>query len=153
MIYGLAFLLGIVAGLRAMTAPAAIAWAAWCGAFPLEGTWASFLASPWAVGILTLLALGEIYNDKQPATPSRKIPVQFTARIVMGAFAGAAFGAGHAMLVPGLVAGLAGAVIGTYAGAAARAALAKALGRDLPTALMEDVLAIGIAAAVIMCHP
>ena len=35
----LAFVIGIVAGMRAMTAPAAISWAAWLGKLSLFGTW------------------------------------------------------------------------------------------------------------------
>ena len=37
----------------------------------------------------------------------------------------------------------AGAVLGTYVGAAFRAGLAKAFGKDLPAALIEDLVAIG----------
>jgi uncharacterized membrane protein len=35
-----------------------------------------------------------------------------------------------------------GAVIGTFGGAAARAQLARAFGKDLPAALIEDVVAV-----------
>ena len=38
--------------------------------------------------------------------------------------------------------GLTGAVIGTLGGAEARARLARAFGRDMPAALIEDVVAI-----------
>lgn len=143
MIYLLAVAIGLVAGLRAMTAPAAVSLAAWAGWFSLEGTPLAFLASPWAAGLLTLLALVELFGDTRPSTASRKVPVQFGARLLTGALAGAAIGAQATMLVPGLIAGIVGAVIGTYAGAALRAALAKAFGRDLPAALIEDVIAIG----------
>ena len=143
MIYLLAVAIGAIAGLRAMTAPAAVSLAAWAGWFSLDGTPLSFLASPWAAAILTVLALVELVADTRPSTPSRKVPMQFGARLLTGALAGAAIGASQAMLVPGLVAGIVGAVIGTYAGAALRAALAKGFGRDLPAALVEDLLAIG----------
>lgn len=143
MIYLLAVAIGAVAGLRAMTAPAAVSLAAWAGWLALDGTPLAFLASPWAAGALTLLALVELFGDTRPSTPSRKVPIQFGARLVTGALAGAALGAAMGMLIPGLVAGIVGAVIGTYAGAALRDALAKAFGRDLPAALIEDVVAIG----------
>ena len=55
--YLVALGIGFVAGLRAMTAPAAIAWAAWLGWLPLAGTALAFMGSVWAVGIFTLLAL------------------------------------------------------------------------------------------------
>jgi uncharacterized membrane protein len=41
-------------------------------------------------------------------------------------------------------------VIGTMAGAAARARLARALRRDLPAALVEDVVAVGGAILIVM---
>ena len=138
----LALLMGVVSGLRAMTAPAAVAWAAHGGWLPLEGTplaWLGHAAAPW---LLSLLALGELINDKLPKTPSRKVPVQVAARLLSGALVGAAIGAPGGMLVAGLVAGVAGAALGTYGGAAARAALARSFGRDLPAALLEDAVAI-----------
>ena len=50
-------LIGLVAGLRAMTAPAALAWAGWIGWIDLGSGWARFTASPWAVAILTIGAV------------------------------------------------------------------------------------------------
>ena len=149
MVYLLALLIGIVAGLRTMTAPAAISWAAWLGWIPLDGTFLSFLASPWAVAILSALALGELVTDQLPSTPSRKVPVQFGARIVAGGLAGAAIGASAGLLPAGLVAGIVGAVLGTLGGHQLRAALARAFGRDLPAALIEDLAAIGGALLVV----
>ena len=43
MIFLASLLIGIVAGLRTMTAPAGVAWAAWLGWIDLAGTWAGFL--------------------------------------------------------------------------------------------------------------
>lgn len=141
--YLIALGIGFVAGLRAMTAPAAIAWAAYLGWLPLNGTALAFMGSVWAVGIFTLLALFELIGDQRPSTPSRKVPVQFGTRLVMGALCGAAIGAAAGVLLAGLACGVVGAVLGTYIGAAVRGALARAFGRDLPAALIEDVIAIG----------
>lgn len=141
--YLLALGIGFIAGLRAMTAPAAIAWAAWLLWLPLAGTTLAFMGSIWAVGIFTLLALLELIGDQRPSTPSRKVPVQFGTRLLMGALCGAAIGAGAGVLLAGMACGVAGAVLGTYLGAAFRAALAKAFGTDLPAALIEDLIAIG----------
>ena len=138
-----AFLIGVIAGLRALTAPAVVAWAAGLGWLPLEGTSLSFLTHAVTRYILSFLGLGEIVNDKLPATPSRKVPPQFIARVVMGAFSGAAIGLAKQSLVAGLILGGLGAVAGTFGGAAFRGALAKAFGRDLPAALIEDVIAVG----------
>jgi uncharacterized membrane protein len=139
-----ALLIGIVTGLRAMTAPAIVSWAAWLGVLPLAGTslaWLGWRFTPW---IASLLAIGELVTDQLPGTPSRKVPVQFGTRIVVGAFCGAAVGLSAGQPWPGLIAGLIGAVLGTYGGAAVRAALARRFGRDLPAALIEDLAAIAL---------
>lgn len=153
MTYLLALLIGVIAGLRAMTAPAAICWAAWLGWLNLSGTWLSFLGSIWAVGIFTVLAAVELVTDQLPSTPSRKVPQQFGARLVMGALTGAAIGAGHGMWVAGLVAGVIGSVIGTYGGAAVRAKLAASFGKDPPAAFIEDAVAIIGAYLIIAALP
>ena len=142
-------LIGVVAGLRAMTAPAAVAWGAYLGWLPLATTWASFMGHWIAVAIFTVLALVELVTDQLPSTPSRKVPQQFGARLVSGAFAGAIIGTAGGALVAGLIAGIIGAVIGTYGGAEIRARLAGAFGRDLPAALLEDVVAIALALWVV----
>lgn len=141
-IYLLALLIGLVAGLRAMTAPAAVAWGAWLGWLPVAGTWASFMGHWITVAIFTLLALVELVTDQLPSTPSRKVPQQFGARIVMGALAGAVIGTVGGAAIGGLAAGVIGAILGTLGGAAVRSSLAKSFGRDLPAALIEDAVAI-----------
>ena len=143
--YVLAFLIGAVAGLRAMTAPAAVSWAAKLGWLHLENTPLAFLGFAATPYIFTVLAIGELINDKLPKTPSRKVPAQFGARIVSGALCGAAIGASNDVLIAGLVAGALGAVAGTLAGAELRSRLAKAAGKDLPIALLEDAIAVASA--------
>jgi len=138
-----AFLVGVVAGLRSMTAPAVVSWAARLGWLHLEGTPFAFLghaATPW---ILSLLALVELVTDQLPKTPSRKAPPGFIARLVTGGFCGAALGAPAGLLAGGLVAGVVGAVAGTFGGFEFRARLARAFGKDLPAALIEDLVAVG----------
>jgi uncharacterized membrane protein len=142
MIYLLALLIGIVAGLRAMTAPAAVAWGAWLGWLPLAGTWAGFVGHWIAVAIFTVLAIVELVTDQLPSTPSRKVPVQFGARIVMGALTGAVIGTAGGIVVGGLAAGIIGAILGTLGGAEIRGRLAASFGNDLPAALIEDAVAI-----------
>ena len=138
----LALLIGVIAGLRAMTAPAAIAWSAWLGWLDLSGSWLAFMGSVWAVGIFTILAAVELVTDQLPSTPSRKVPQQFGARILMGALTGAAIGVPSGNWIVGLIAGIVGAVIGTYGGAAARGKLAASFGKDPPAAFIEDAVAI-----------
>ncbi len=138
----LAFIIGIVAGLRAMMAPAAIAWAASKGTLPLQGSWLAFLGYRFTPWIFTLLAATELVTDQLPSTPSRKVPPQFAARILTGGVSGAAVGYGIGAPLPGIVLGAVGAVVGIYGGAAARAKLAAAFGSDRPAALIEDAVAI-----------
>ena len=138
----LAFLIGVIAGLRALTAPTVVSWAAHLGWINLADTPLSWFGNIVTAIILTLLALGEILNDKRPTTPSRLIPMQFGTRVVTGAFSGAALGLSQGSLLAGLLAGAIGAVCGTIGGAKFRAALSKAFGKDLPAALIEDAIAV-----------
>ncbi len=149
MIVVIATLVGIVAGLRAMTAPAGMSWAAYFGWLPLQNTYLSFLGFAATPYLLTALAIAELISDQLPKTPSRKTPVQFGSRLVTGGLCGAAVGMSGGVMIYGLAAGLVGAVIGTFAGAAVRMRLAKALGRDLPAALVEDVVAVGGVALIV----
>ena len=132
----LSVLIGVIAGLRSMTAPAAVSWAARAGWLNLTATGLAFLGSAITPWILTALALGELVADQLPTTPSRKAPVGFGARIVTGAIAGAV-----------------GAVIGTLGGHALRARLAAGFGRDRPAALIEDAVAIGGALLILTALP
>src|SRR3984957_14814313 len=63
--------IGFVAGLRTMTAPAVVAWAAHLSWINLAGTPLAFMASIWAVGFFTLGALAEYVIDQLPSTPPR----------------------------------------------------------------------------------
>jgi uncharacterized membrane protein len=67
----LTFGIGVVAGLRTMTAPALVAWAAHLGWINLAGSHFSFVGSVWAVALLSFGALAEYVVDLLPSTPSR----------------------------------------------------------------------------------
>ncbi|HKE17125.1 MAG TPA: DUF4126 family protein [Kofleriaceae bacterium] len=141
----LAFSIGVVAGLRAMTAPAAVSFGAARGWLHLQGTWLAFLGFRWTPYIFIVLALVELVTDQLPKTPSRKVPQQFGARVLSGALCGAAIGASGNSWVVGLVLGAIGAVVGTLGGYELRGRLARAVGSDRPIALVEDAIAIGAA--------
>jgi uncharacterized membrane protein len=147
----LAFVLGIVAGFRSMTPPAALAWAAHFGWLDLNGTPLAFLESAPARYILLAAMLGELATDKLPFTPARTGVGPFAARIVSGGLVGAGLAAGHGgSLVAGAVAGALAAVAGTLGGYRARTGLVRALGvPDFPVALAEDVITIGTALLVL----
>ena len=153
-LYLFALLIGVVAGLRAMTAPAAVAWGAHLGLIPLQGTPLAWLGGNIATWVLTALAVLELVADQLPKTPSRKVPVQFGTRILSGAFCGAVIGmtahsSSEGAWIGGAIAGAIGAVIGTLGGADLRGRLAKAFGKDLPAALLEDIVAVGGAALIV----
>jgi uncharacterized membrane protein len=144
-----ALLIGVIAGLRALTAPAVVAWAGALGWINLDATWAEWMAHPITVTVLTVLAVGELVTDQLPSTPSRKVAMQFGARLATGGFSGAVLATGAVLdptawvVVGAIGAALIGAVAGTLGGAEARKRLVAANGgRDLPIALVEDAIAI-----------
>ena len=146
----LAFLMGVVAGLRTMTALTAVSWAAHLGWLNLRSSWLAFLGYAWTPWIVSVLAVVELVADQLPSTPSRTAPIGFGARMVSGALAGAAIGAARGAIVGGLVAGVIGAILGTLGGHAARARLAAAFGNDRPAAFIEDAVAIGGALLIVI---
>jgi uncharacterized membrane protein len=138
-----AILIGVVAGLRALTPPAVVAWGAMLGWLPVEGTWAGWVGHPITVTVLTILLVVELVTDQLPKTPSRLVPPQFIARMVTGAFAGAVIGVVTHHSILGIGGGLLGAVLGTLGGYQARHRLVAANGgHDLPVALTEDAIAV-----------
>jgi uncharacterized membrane protein len=146
-----AFALGVVAGLRSMTAPAMVAWAARLGWLHLEGTPLSFLGSTWLTYLLTLFMLAELVGDKLPRTPPRTMVAPFLARILLGGLAGAALAVGSgSSLALGAVFGGLGGIAGTLGGYRARTGLVRSLGvRDYVVALAEDCVAVGGALLVV----
>jgi uncharacterized membrane protein len=147
-IYVLALLMGVVAGLRTMTALAAVSWAAHLGALELRGTWLAFLGSAVAPWVLTVAAIAELVADQLPSTPSRKTPLQFVARIASGALCGAAVGMAGESWTIGAAVGVVGAIVGTLGGSGIRSRLAQVFRRDRAAALLED--AVAIAGAVLI---
>jgi uncharacterized membrane protein len=145
-----AFLVGLVAGLRSMMAPAIVSWSARMNLLNVSHTLLALMNSGVTAVVFTVLALCELVVDKLPKTPSRKQPPSFIVRILSGSLVGATVGATGGKIVLGIVAGAIGAVVGTLGGAAARAKLAVVFGRDIRAALLEDLVAIGIALFAIL---
>jgi len=142
----LCFLIGVVAGLRALTAPAVVAWAAHWRWLDLRHSPVAFLHSTAALVILVVLALAELVADKLPSTPSRTQPPGLVARFLTGGLSGAAVAAsGGSSPVLGAFLGAAGGMVGTFAGYQVRTRLVKALKvPDFVIALLEDAVAIGV---------
>jgi uncharacterized membrane protein len=144
LILALAFGIGVIAGLRALTAPGVVAWAAHLHWIDLQGTHLAFMGSIVAVAIFTLAAIGEIVNDKLPKTPPRTAIPSLIIRMVMGGFAAATLSAGiGGSLWVGALLGTVGALVGTYGGYYARTGVVKALhSPDFVIALVEDAVAV-----------
>jgi uncharacterized membrane protein len=141
----LAFLIGAVAGLRSLSAPAVLAWAANHNWLNLHSSPLSFMTSTAAMVVFILLAVGELIADQLPSTPSRTAPPGLVARIVLGGLSGAGMAvAGSQSLAIGAVLGIVGALLGTFGGYQARTRLVQALKvPDLVIATVEDIVAIG----------
>jgi uncharacterized membrane protein len=145
MTLGLAFAIGVVAGLRSFTAPAAVCWAAHLGWLHLTGSRLAFLGSTAAVWISTALALTELVLDKLSWIGARTKPGPLIDRLIMGALSGAALGSTW-----GAISGAAGALVGTYGGYYARHWIVANLKvPDIAVALVEDALAVGGALLIV----
>jgi len=139
--------IGIVAGLRSLTAPAVVAWAARLGWLNLHGSPLAFMGSIAAVAIFSLLAIGELVADKLPKTPKRTAPAPLAARVITGGLCGASLceAAGESLLFGALLGGI-GGVIGAFVGYDIRRRLVNNLKiTDFLVAICEDLMAIGLA--------
>ena len=139
--------IGFTAGLRSLTPPAVVAWAAHLGWLNLNNTPLAFMGSIIAVIIFSLLALVEFFVDLQPSTGKRTEPVPLVARIVTGGFCGACLcAASHQSLIVGAILGAVGGIIGAFVGYEVRRKLVAALSiKDIFIALLEDLVTIGLA--------
>ena len=142
-----AFGIGFVAGLRSLTPPAVVAWAAYLGWLNLNNSALAWMGSIIAVVIFSLLAVFELFVDLQPSTPKRTALVPLTARILMGGLCGACIcAAGHQSLMIGAILGAIGGIIGAFAGYEIRRKVVAALKvKDIFIALLEDLITIGLA--------
>jgi uncharacterized membrane protein len=137
-------LLGCLTGLRSLTPPAAVCWAAHFGWLNFAGTKLAFVDRPVALVVLTILAVAELIADKLPKTPARTAPPGLIARVVLSCLCAVAIAtnAGGNLLVPAIV-GVGGALIGTFVGYKTRHALVlRAHIPDFAVAIVEDVIAV-----------
>jgi uncharacterized membrane protein len=143
-----AFGIGFAAGLRSLTPPAIVAWAAHLGWLSLNNTPLAFMRSIIAVVIFSLLALFELFADLQPSTPKRTAPVPLIARILMGGLCGACvyWVGSNQGLGLGAIVGAMGGLIGAFAGYEIRKRLVRSLNiKDMFIAVPEDLVTIGLA--------
>ena len=147
----LAIGIGIVAGLRSLTAPAVVAWAAHLGWLNLQGSPFAFMGSTTAVVIFSMLATGELVADKLPKIPKRTEVAPLLARIVTGGLCGAClFAAAGRLPVAGALLGGTGGVIAAFLGYELRRRLVNNLHlKDFVVAVCEDLFAIGLALFIV----
>jgi uncharacterized membrane protein len=138
-------MIAIATGMRTLTPIAVLSWFAYLGMLPQTG-WAFWLGHPVSVCVFTILAVGEYVGDTLPQTPNRTAPGPLVARLCFAALATAM--AARATMEPaagGVLFGLVGAPIGAYGGMKLRMWASRKVGHDLPVALFESALALGIA--------
>ena len=139
-----AFGIGIVAGLRSLTAPAAVSWAANLHWLNLRDSRLALLGSTITAYIISALGLGELIADKLPFVPNRTSPLPMTFRILSGAICGAALCiSANRFIWAGILLGGLGAMNGAFGGFHVRRLLVKYLKiPDMAIALAEDALAV-----------
>ena len=127
-IYARAFGIGVVAGMRSMTAPAIAS---------------AGLRNGRSAG-LAALALGEMVVDKLPFVPSRTMIPSLIIRAGSGAFAASTLAKDHGDRRVAAAIGAAGAIAGSFAFETLRKRAVSGTGIPDPIiALVEDALAFG----------
>jgi uncharacterized membrane protein len=140
--------IGAVSGLRSLAGPAIIARAANRNILKLKTTPLACLASDGSARTTLLLAVGEMIADKLPFMPNRTDPPGLVARFISGAICGMAV-AGRRKRAETIMSGIVGgtaALAASYAGYQYREHVKL---RPFTAALLEDVVAVGVGAAIV----
>jgi uncharacterized membrane protein len=142
--------LGVVTGMRSMTAIAALSWAAWLGLIPEQG-WATWIAHLLVAILLSICAVSEYVVDTLPKTPRRSELGPAFFRVIVGSLVGAMVAVAiDEPVAGGIIFGAGGAIIGTWGGFFVRMTVARIFRRDLPAALLESASAIALAVLAIL---
>jgi uncharacterized membrane protein len=133
-------LLGTASGLRAQLGVATVVGRS-------DPSLPPIFRQPWIRRLLTVAAAGELIGDKLPATPSRLAPPGISARLALGALAAGLFAqTRRAPWLPAAAIGALSAAVAAKLGHDMRGRLAH-YGPDRAVAVVEDALALGLAAA------
>ena len=143
------FLMGAVAGMRAMTPLAAVTNAARTGTLPADNGAPRLLSNPLASAGMLALAGGELLGDKMKTAPDRIVPAGMVARVATGMIAGAAL-APHRQRGIGALLGAGTAVGMAYLTFNLRMRAIARYGQT-PTGAVEDAIAVGSAALIARC--
>ncbi len=143
-VYAAASAIGIIAGMRAMTAPAIVSYMASSGCLQLQRDRFGIFGHPGALKVLIGLASGEAIFDKLPFMPKRTENAGLGARILSGAVCGATIcRASDKSAVVGAIAGAFGAIGSTFAVFNIRQSLSRELRvPDAAIAVLEDATAL-----------
>jgi len=130
----LAFLLGVVSGLRTFTGPAVL--------------WIMRHGGPWAY-VLGAAAVFEYFYDVNPKARPRTSAPSVAVRLLSGAFVGwFAVVANGVSPAPGAILGAVGALVGAYGSYAVRRQCISAMG-NVASGLLEDIVAIAASVAIV----
>jgi uncharacterized membrane protein len=142
--------IGLIAGLRPMTALAAMAWAVRRGRIQIEPSPFVWMLSASTSKRIAQLAISELIVDKLPFTPSRLNPKPLALRVITGSICGAAVYGSRAKrsFADGAMLGGVGALAGALTGHHTRKRLRRKL-PDLVVAILEDAVAVGGSALVV----
>ncbi len=146
--------LGVMSGMRSMSAPWLLSYRATKEPRAFKGTWLGWLGYPQIRSLFTLMELGELAVDKTSLLPSRISPLPLVGRVQLGAFAGAAaFTEADKPALLGSIVAAIGAIASSFLFYYLRRSVARKTGLpDLPLALIEDATLAGIGLAVLRSY-
>jgi uncharacterized membrane protein len=146
--------LGVMAGMRSLSAPWLMALRANREPAALRGTWLGWLGYRPVLWVLSLMEIGELIADKTLALPNRIAPRPLSGRAQLGAFTGAAaFTEEDRPAILGAALGAGGAIASSFLFYYLRRAAVRKTGLPDPVvALGEDATLAGVALAVMKTY-
>ncbi len=144
-VYAGAAILGAMAGMRSMSAPAVISQFSEAGLIPEQGSTEGFLNHPAVSKVLKVLSAGEKMADKVPAMPARTDAAPLVARGLSGGVSGAAiFSRSKRPWWAGALIGAAAAIAASFAAYRLRKYVHEEFGiPDTVVGLVEDAVVAG----------
>lgn len=144
-VYTEAAVMGAVAGLRSMSAPAIVSQFARSGLLPIGASSVGFLNRPATIRTTAILAAGELIADKLPFMPKRTKAPSVVARGISGGLSGAAICLSkRRSVLAGALIGAAAAVGATYGAYQLRRRAGQKFHLPDPVvAIVEDAIVAG----------
>ncbi len=148
--------LGMIAGLRAVYAPALLSHYLSQGEKRSIPQPLNFLASPTASNVLKVFAAGELVVDKLPGIPPRTFLPELGMRVISGSLAGAAVAGSdeRKMMLAGALLGGMAATAAAYGGLSLRRWVERRFHLpDIVVGAAEDAVALGVGFATLGQNP